>query len=248
MMRHHGTVHDVDHLEHLCARAWPVLAEQRLGDWSMRAAAGFTGRANSTLTTGDPGIPVAEALRETEIFAARHDIQPTAHVVIGSRHERAIEAAGWTVNLDHPGGAESQVLTGRLETFAGIPAVGLPTPGWWELTASQNPTEAQRHVLGTGDVCFASIEEDGVTVAAVRGAVVEDLLHVARLATRPEHRRRGLAERLMGELAGWGLERGATTCALQVAEHNKTAIRLYERLGCTEHHRYRYWIPEVANH
>jgi ribosomal protein S18 acetylase RimI-like enzyme len=47
----------------------------------------------------------------------------------------------------------------------------------------------------------------------------------------------------MGELAGWGLEQGATTCVLQVAEHNEPAIRLYEELGCTEHHRYRYWIP-----
>jgi N-acetylglutamate synthase len=30
---------------------------------------------------------------------------------------------------------------------------------------------------------------------------------------------------------------------LQVAEHNTPAIRLYENLGCVEHHRYRYWIP-----
>jgi N-acetylglutamate synthase len=25
--------------------------------------------------------------------------------------------------------------------------------------------------------------------------------------------------------------------------HNDPALRLYTRLGCTEHHRYRYWIP-----
>lgn len=209
----------------------------------MRAAAGFTGRANSTLTCGDPGVPVPAALTAVEGFAHDHGIKPTAHVVIGSAHERAIEEAGWHVDLDHPGGAESLVMTGPLEKFADGEAENRDLPGWWELTAGSEVSTAQRHVLGTGNVCFASLEEDGTVIAAVRGSVVDDLLHVARLAVRPSHRRRGLATRLMGELAGWGIGQGATTCALQVAEHNKPAIRLYEELGCTEHHRYRYWVP-----
>lgn len=213
----------------------------------MRAAAGFTGRANSTLTCGDPGIPIPDALRAVQGFAAAHGIKPTAHVVRGSAQESAIAAAGWHVDLDHPGGAESLVMTGPLEKFAEGVAENLDLPGWWELTAGSEVSAAQRHVLGSGgNVCFASLTDDGVVVAAVRGAVVEDVLHVARLAVRPSHRRQGLARKLMGELAGWGLQQGATTCALQVAEHNTPAIRLYEELGCTEHHRYRYWIPAVS--
>lgn len=241
-------MHTVDHLETLCARAWPALAEVSLGNWLMRAAGGFTGRANSTLTCGDPGVPIREALAATEAFAREHGIAPTAHVVVGGGHERAVADAGWRVNLDHPGGAESQVMTGALEKFATEPCVSRDLPGWWELTAGSEVTTAQRHVLGSGsNVCFASLTDDdtdhGTVIAAVRGAVVDDVLHVARLAVRPSHRRQGLARRLMGEVAAWGLEQGATTCALQVAEHNGAAIRLYEELGCTEHHRYRYWIP-----
>ncbi|WP_455032254.1 GNAT family N-acetyltransferase [Lentzea miocenica] len=241
----------MDHLESLCARAWPVLAEVPLGDWLMRAADGFTGRANSTLTCGDPGMPIPRALGVIEGFAREHGIKPTAHVVIGSPPEQAIEAAGWRVDLDHPGGAESLVMTGPLEKFADGVAESRDLPGWWELTAGSEVSPAQRHVLGSGtNVCFAGTvengSENGTVVAAVRGAVVEDVLHVARLAVRPSHRRQGLARRLMGELAGWGLEQGATTCALQVAEHNEPAIRLYEELGCAEHHRYRYWVPAVS--
>ncbi len=240
-------MHTVDHLESLCARAWPALAEVPLGNWLMRAAAGFTGRANSTLTCGDPGLPIPGALTVIEGFAREHGIKPTAHVVNGSVHEQAIAASGWRVDLDHPGGAESQVMTGPLEKFADGVAENRDLPGWWELTAGSEVSAAQRHVLGSGgNVCFASITENDTVIAAVRGAVVEDLLHVARLAVRPSHRRQGLARRLMGELAGWGLEQGATTCVLQVAEHNEPAIRLYEELGCTEHHRYRYWIPAVS--
>jgi ribosomal protein S18 acetylase RimI-like enzyme len=138
-------------------------------------------------------------------------------------------------------------MTGPLEKFADGVAESRDLPGWWELTAGSEVSPAQRHVLGSGSgVCFASITAGDTVIAAVRGAVVEDVLHVARLAVRPSHRRQGLARRLMGEVAGWGLEQGATTCALQVAEHNEPAIRLYEELGCTEHHRYRYWIPAVS--
>jgi ribosomal protein S18 acetylase RimI-like enzyme len=240
-------VHTVDHLESLCARAWPALTEVPLGNWSMRAADGFTGRANSTLTCGDPGMPIPDALAVAEGFARQHGIKPTAHVVIGSSCERAIRDAGWIVDLDHPGGAESLVMTGPLEKFADGEAESRDLPGWWELTAGSEVSAAQRHVLGTGEaVCFGSLSEDGTVVAAVRGAVVEDVLHVARLAVRPSHRRRGLARQLMGELAGWGLKQGATTCVLQVAEHNSAAIGLYTELGCTEHHRYRYWVPAVS--
>lgn len=213
----------------------------------MRAADGFTGRANSTLTCGDPGMPIPRALAAVEGFAREHGIKPAAHVVVASAHEQAIADAGWHVDLDHPGGAESMVMTGPLEKFADGVAESRDVPEWWEFTIGPEVSAAQRHVLGSGgNVCFASITENGTVIAAVRGAVVEDLLHVSRLAVGPSHRRQGLARRLMGELGGWGLEQGATTCVLQVVEHNEPAVRLYEELGCTAHHRYRYWVPAVS--
>jgi ribosomal protein S18 acetylase RimI-like enzyme len=240
-------VDPVDDLEHRCADAWPALADERLGEWRMRASGGFTGRANSTLTTGDPGVPIPEALRHTQEFAARHGIGPTAHVVVGSAAEPAVAAAGWRVNLDHPGGAESAVLVGSPAGFADsvsrrVIVDSVPPPGWWELAVGGEPTQAQRHVLGTAGT-FGSVVLDGHVVAVVRGALVGDLLHIARLSVRPSHRRKGLARELLAGLAAWGAQRGATRCALQVAVHNTPAMHLYAALGCTEHHRYRYWVP-----
>ncbi|MEU4444732.1 GNAT family N-acetyltransferase [Actinosynnema sp. NPDC050801] len=242
----------VTELEQRCADAWPALVDRPLGQWRLRAAGGFTGRANSALTTGDPGIPVHDALVEVIDFATSNGIEPTAHVVIGAPAEAEVEAAGWRVDVDHPGGAESLVMTGRLDRFAtpkdaDVDISDTPSPGWWELAAQRDPTPAQRHVLASGpQVGFGSVVRDGEVLAAVRGAVVGDLLHVARLAVRPGARRLGLGRRLMGGLAAWALDRGATTCALQVAEHNKPAITLYESLGCVEHHRYRYWVSNHA--
>jgi ribosomal protein S18 acetylase RimI-like enzyme len=166
---------------------------------------------------------------------------------VGSPAEAGIAAAGWAVNTDHPGGAESLVMTGPVVP-AGHPdatVLTVPSAGWWELASgSITPSLAQRHVLSSRPgVGYAVIERDGDVVGAVRGAIVGDLLHVSRLAVRPTHRRSGLAHGLLGTLYAWAARQGARRQALQVAEHNDPAIRLYEGFGCVEHHRYRYWTP-----
>jgi ribosomal protein S18 acetylase RimI-like enzyme len=48
-------------LEQRAALGWRAPEEERLGDWLLRAAGGFTGRANSALATGDPGSPLDQA-------------------------------------------------------------------------------------------------------------------------------------------------------------------------------------------
>jgi len=138
---------------------------------------------------------------------------------------------------------------GGLSGFLGAETVGVsvsdvPSPGWWELAAQKTPTAAQRHVLASGRATgFGSVVRDGEVVGVVRGAVVGDLLHIARLAVRPEYRRGGLARGLLVELAAWGVRLGAVRCALQVAEQNVGAWKLYTSLGCSVHHRYQYWVP-----
>jgi N-acetylglutamate synthase len=237
----------ITRLEYECAEAWPALVDEPLGDWRMRAAGGFTGRANSTLTLGDPGVGIADALRLTVGFAAANGIGPTAHVVKDSQVEAQVAGHGWVVNHDHPGGAESAVMTGPLGPgeFAGAVIHDSPPSGWWELAAgTAEPSRAQRHVLSSASgVGYGVVTRDGEVVGAVRGALVGDLLHISRLAVRPSHRRLGIASGLLQVLYAWAHERGARRQVLQVAEHNTAAIRLYEAFGCVEHHRYRYWIP-----
>ncbi|MQA10464.1 MAG: GNAT family N-acetyltransferase [Pseudonocardiaceae bacterium] len=237
-------------LEHECADAWPALIDRPLGEWRMRASDGFTGRANSTLAAGDPGMPVEDALDEAVRFAVDHGITPSAQVVMGTETEEEIEKVDWVVNIEHAAGAEVSVLTGRLDGLTWPPVSGVsvdPTPSaqWWQLAAgTAEPTRAQRQVLGTGrSIGFGSAWRDGQVVAVVRGALVGDLLHIASLSVMPEYRRQGIAAGLLGSLAEWAVERGATRCAAQVAVHNTPALQLWSVLGCAEHHRYRYWKP-----
>ena len=48
-------------LEAAAAGGWRPAEEAALGGWLLRAAEGFTGRANSALAVGDPGLPLAAA-------------------------------------------------------------------------------------------------------------------------------------------------------------------------------------------
>jgi len=52
----------VEDLERAAALHWQAPDVEPLGDWVLRAAEGFTGRANSALPLGDPSLPLAEAV------------------------------------------------------------------------------------------------------------------------------------------------------------------------------------------
>src|SRR4051812_15158748 len=43
-------------LERLMVDGWRPVETDRFGDWVLRAAGGFTSRANSALAVGDPGV------------------------------------------------------------------------------------------------------------------------------------------------------------------------------------------------
>nr|WP_308286602.1 GNAT family N-acetyltransferase [Streptomyces griseorubiginosus] len=60
--RRRGPAASYEELAHVASRAWRPVESERLGGWELRAAGGFTRRANSVLALGDPGIPLDEAL------------------------------------------------------------------------------------------------------------------------------------------------------------------------------------------
>ena len=63
-------------LERMAAAHWRGTEEERLGDWLLRAAEGFTGRANSVLPLGDPGMPLDEALAAVTRWYRARGLRP----------------------------------------------------------------------------------------------------------------------------------------------------------------------------
>ena len=66
----------VEDLERAAALHWQAPETEPLGEWRLRAAAGFTGRANSALPLGDPGLPLPEAVAAVEAWYRRRDLPP----------------------------------------------------------------------------------------------------------------------------------------------------------------------------
>jgi ribosomal protein S18 acetylase RimI-like enzyme len=238
-------------LEELCADAWPALVDERLGAWRLRAADGFTGRANAALAIGSPGMPVAAALQVVRTFAEQHGITPRVQVPVGSPWDRAVASQGWELDVGHAAGALVSVQVADLTRVPDGAAVeaGPPADDWWRLVLGRLPTPAQRHVLAgpptgscTETSALALVSAHGL-MAAVRVASVEDHLHVSVLTVDPAVRRQGHGTALLRAAAAWGRERGARWGVLQVAAHNRAAVALYARSGWTEHHRYRYLVP-----
>ena len=109
-------------LEELCADAWPAFVDERLGAWRLRAAGGYTARANSALAIGDPGLPTAAALAAVRTFAERHDITPRVQAPVGSPWDKAVAAQGWVLDVGHAAGSVVSVQVADLGKLAVGPA------------------------------------------------------------------------------------------------------------------------------
>jgi N-acetylglutamate synthase len=236
-------------LEGMCADAWPAQVDRPLGAWRLRAAGGYTGRANGALALGDPGMPVPDALGRLRRFAREQGIPPRVQAPVGSPWDRAVAEQGWVLDTGHEAGAEVAVLVAPLDgaTDPRVELAERPSPEWWGLALGAAPTAAQRHVLDPGGhppTAFALLRGPaGEAIGWVRATAVEDHLHLSLLEVATAARRRGAATALLGSVAAWGRGHGARWAVLQVALHNTGARAFYDRLGYVEHHRYRYLVP-----
>jgi len=236
-------------LERHTVRGWLAWSEP-LGEWTLRSAGGFTGRANSCHAVGDPGRPVAAAAERIIAYAAEHEIEPRAAAVPGSEPDRALRALGWTETYE-----PTDVLVMRLAALLDAPTV--PTtvdvterlePTWWGAYQRSRPNHADPAVLrmildGQPPRAFAAVHRGGGPVAIARGHLAADWLGLAAIWTDPDHRRGGLATDLTRALGHWAARRGARNVYLQVASANSAALAAYGRLGFVHHHSYRYLRP-----
>ncbi|KQS68321.1 N-acetyltransferase [Modestobacter sp. Leaf380] len=238
---------DVVELEHLAARGWRGTETEALGGWLLRAGGGgFTRRAHSALATGDPGLPLTDAVAVVTDWYARRALP--AVVALPGRQARpadaALAAAGWG-----PPEAETVVLTVPLEDEEpgpGVPVSSAPRPDDAWLAAARRageplPADAEAVLTHADRLAFASVRDDeGTVVGVARGVLVEDWLGIATVGVDPAARRGGLATALTRALQSWAVDEGARWCHLQVLADNAPARALYRRLGFIEHHRYHY--------
>lgn len=239
-----------EELQRIASSGWPPRTVQPLGDWLLREAGGFTGRANSALIAGDPGRPLPDALAAVERFYAGHGLPALAQVVLGSTGEAALLAAGWTDSRPAEGGVLVQVASvaralprGRLDDGQ-VDIEAEPSEDWLDRYGRARGVDEAvvRAVLTGGEqVAFARVGTPAVAIG--RAVLTGQWVGLSAVEVTPAHRRGGLALAVVEALLGWGAEAGAGAAYLQVTPANIPAISLYASYGFRTHHRYRYLEP-----
>lgn len=142
------SMHD---LERVMVEGWPPLERASLGGWLLRAGGGFTGRANSVLPLGDPGVSLPAAVDHCEgwyderglrrLFALfgpagfEVDDDPLGRELLARGYEPFNRTKVLTATTralppepPHPSGASRASV--RLEPTG--------SPRWWDAWAAQN--------------------------------------------------------------------------------------------------------------
>ncbi|NEB54865.1 GNAT family N-acetyltransferase [Streptomyces griseus] len=256
--RRRGPAASFGELAVVTARAWQPVESEALGDWRLRAAGGFTRRANSALPLGDPGLPVGEALDRVREWYEERGLPAYVQTATGAEGAQELlcaelERNGWRREVSAEVRIVALAPVGDLR--AEVAAVRLtrePDAAWLaRYQRFSTPGPHVLRVLGSGpSVWFATVpgeaeapDADPAAPPAAIGRCVVDGRWAGFMAVEvaPEHRRRGLATAVMAALARRALDEGASAAWLQVEEDNAGARALYDGMGFAAHHRYHHY-------
>ncbi|MGP3926041.1 GNAT family N-acetyltransferase [Streptomyces sp. 8N616] len=265
-VRRRGPAASWDELDRVAARAWPPVESERLGDWELRWAGGFTRRANSVLPIGDPGLPLDEALERVTAWYGERGRPAYMQVSTGAEGSQERLAAelgerGWTREVSalirvaalapiadagagagagSGAGADAAADASRVVLSRGIDEAWLA-----RYQRSVEPAPEVLKVLGGGpSVWFATVPGDaeGTPPDAIGRCVVDGRwAGFTAIEVVPERRRQGLATAVMAALARRALDEGASAAYLQVESDNGGAGALYDGMGFTTHHLYHHF-------
>ncbi len=264
-----GTPPGIAALERAAAAHWQAADTTQLGSWLLRADGGFTGRANSALPLGDPGLPLAAAVDEVEAWYRARGLPPMIVVpgplvaatpdggLAGDPLDTLLAARGWRVRPApvvvmaagagqlggtgrSPGGQPGPEVSGAARA---VTFAARPDEAWlarYHYQGAELPARAVRLLLSAPWQAFASLAVDGETAAVGRVSVAAGWAGVTAVDVDPRYRRRGLGTLMTRALAAEAARQGARRVFLQVEEGNLAARVLYARCGFAGVHRYHY--------
>jgi ribosomal protein S18 acetylase RimI-like enzyme len=241
-----------DDMQRICWAGWPARDTEPLGDWALRAHGGITGRANSAMAVGDPGLPVPDALRAVESWYAGRGLPPLLQLPLADPANLVMADEGWprlhvTVVQVAPIAA---VLTGIDRDSHHHDLRGtverVPSSDWRSLMHDLDTGDPEAHVAiltGPDRVGFATLYRGDQPVGIGRVSVEGEWAGVTSVDVAPAARRQGIGSAVMAALLGWAEEQGASSTYLQVRAANPAALKLYDALGYVTHHPYGYRAP-----
>ncbi|MFK0114481.1 GNAT family N-acetyltransferase [Streptomyces sp. NPDC090994] len=248
--RRRGPAASYEELARVASRGWRPVESERLGEWELRAASGFTRRANSVLPLGDPGLPLDDALTAVRRWYGDRGLPAYVQTATGAEGTQEalcveLEERGWTREVS------AELWTGNLAPVAdraegaGVTLSRTADEAWLARYQRTGVSGVALEVLGAGpSVWFATVPGAGAgePPAAIGRCVVDGRwAGFAAVEVDPALRRRGLAGEVMAALARRALAEGASAAWLQVETDNAGARALYTGLGFAAHHAYHHY-------
>lgn len=216
---------------------WPDLETHPLGDWLLRHSTTATARrANSVLAMTPSGVD--DGYEQVVAFYEGRGRRPIAAVLPDSPEDALFRSHGWVLEShDHDTVFELGGVAAARRSLAGVSLPGLEVAvvGDDHVVTAEATTDDGR-VLATGVAAIGSEQS------------ADDWVGFRSIEVDPAERGRRLGLLVMAELLDWAAERGATTAYLQVLGDNTRAFALYDGLGFTVHHRYRYLAAPSPRH
>jgi N-acetylglutamate synthase len=237
----------VEDLERAAALHWQAPETEPLGEWLLRAAAGFTGRANSALPAGDPGLPLPEAVTAVEDWYRRRDLRPMIVLPQGAGPEPLPAYLAERAWVPRPGPAFVMTADVGAISASSVHVDFAPEPdraflGLYRYRGQDLPPIARTLMMSAPWQAFGTICRDGRTVACGRISVAGDLGVLTAVEVEKACRRQGLGAAITSALAAVAAGQGARRILLQVETSNAPARALYLRCGFRDSHRYHYML------
>jgi N-acetylglutamate synthase len=239
----------IDDLERVAAQHWQAPDTGQCGQWLLRAAGGFTGRANSALPAGDPGMPLAQAVDEVQAWYRDRGLPPMIVLFGGSRPHPltpVLAERAW-----YPRQNPAYVMTAAIaDVLAASPAAQVdlsPEPGedflrLYKYMGQDLPPIAHTLLMSSPWQAFGAIRRDGRTVAVGRVSVAQGWAGLTAIQVDASCQRQGLGRAITTGLAAAAAQAGARDIFLQVGVANEPARQLYFRCGFRDSHKYTYMI------
>jgi N-acetylglutamate synthase len=250
-------------LERMAAAHWRGTEEEWLGEWLLRAADGFTGRANSALPLGDPGLPLEAALDYVTGWYRARGLPAVMAVPLPLLPADDAPAVGLDAELTvrgwatRPGPAFVMVADlplavagGGLPAGAVVAADAEPDEGWIAAYhyrgTDRQPPVLRRVLTSAQDQAFISIRAESGVLAIARLSIAGGWAGITAVEVDPAHRRAGLGLAITAAACAEAVARGVRRVFLQVAVDNAGARALYERCGFRYSHRYHYRVAPAS--
>jgi GNAT superfamily N-acetyltransferase len=245
-------------LQRIASTGWGYAERVRLGGWELRAAGGFTSRANCAWPIGDSDRPLAETLDAVTVWFEERGLPPRVQTLVGSVLDRRIAELGYS-DADAPALRQVAPLapayeilkTGARQDAAAEITTELPHDyANVYLRALGHPQAEAVLTEGGADIRFGIVrDDDGTPLACGRLAIdrTSGWAGISAIRTAEKARRQGLARVVLRDLLTAAAESGTESLYLEVEDDNAAALPLYASLDFHTHHAYHCRIARMPD-